>query len=61
MAKTQTASAWERFKNAEVSLTTGTLALATAAVAAYSVMPSPELASASLLEAAIYTADMAIN
>lgn len=56
MAKTQTASAWERFKNSEVSLVTGTLALATAAVAAYSVIPSPDLAAASLLEAAVYTA-----
>ena len=53
MAKTQTASAWEKFKNAEVSLVTGTLALATAVIAAYAVMPDPSLLSASLLDGAV--------
>jgi len=53
MTKTQTASAWEKFKNAEVSLVTGTLALATAVVAAYSVMTNVE--GYTLLEASIMT------
>jgi len=52
MAKTQTASAWEQFKNAKISLVTGTLALATAVIAAYAVMPTYE--GATLLQAAAF-------
>lgn len=53
MTKTQTASAWEQFKNSKVSLVTGTLAIATAVVAAYAVMPDPSFMSASLLDASV--------
>jgi len=51
MTKTKTGSAWENFKNAEVSLITGTLAFATAVVAAYAVMPTYE--GATLLQASV--------
>ena len=52
MTKSQIASGWENFKNAKVSLVTGTLALATAVIAAYSVMPTYE--GTSLLQASVF-------
>ena len=51
MTKTQTASKWEQFKNAKVSLITGTLALATAVIAAYAVMP--DATGGTLLQASV--------
>ncbi len=55
MAKNnEPASFIDTLKNEQVSLVTGTLAIATAFLVALSVMPTPENQSTSLLQASVF-------
>lgn len=54
MAKNQSSSFINTLKTEQVSLVTGTLAIATAFLVALSVMPTPEDQGTSLLQASVF-------